>query len=152
MHLPQAIMDTLKTAASLLSGAVAIALTCCASTQPVVSSQPIVPDTETQPVGVTVEQALADEDVISRISVARCDRSQSCNRIGHGAAYHDRDDCMAHMRDLVAKQLNAWRCPGGMGEVGVSKCVKSLRLGECDMPGQEYTTAAHCKISEMCLK
>ena len=77
MQRPRAIMDTLKTAASLLSGAVAIALTCCASTHPVVSSQPIVPETETQPAGVTLEQALADEDVISRVSVARCDRSQS---------------------------------------------------------------------------
>jgi hypothetical protein len=52
----------------------------------------------------------------------------------------------------VSKQLNTSRCPGGIGEVGVSRCVKSLIMGECDMPGQEYPTADHCKIVDMCLK
>lgn len=151
MHRFPGTMNTIKTASSLVSVAVGLLLTCCASQDPV-SAQPVVPETETTPVGVTAPQAVADEDVVSRISVARCDRSQSCNHIGPGAPYHDRDDCMAHMRVLVSKQLNTSRCPGGIGEVGVSRCVKSLIMGECDMPGQEYPTADHCKIVDMCLK
>jgi hypothetical protein len=143
-------MNTLQTASTLVSVAVGLLLTCCASQD--VSAQPVVPETQTTPVGVTASQAVADEDVVSRISVARCDRSQSCNHIGSGAVYHDRDDCMAHMRVLVSQQINTTRCPGGIGEVGVSRCVKSLIRGECDMPGQEYPTADHCKVKEMCLQ
>jgi hypothetical protein len=146
-------MTTIKTAASLASITLGLLVTCCASPQQAASSpQPIVPESQTQPVGVTSEQAVADEDVVERISVARCERSKSCERIGPGAAYRDHDDCMAHMRTLVAKQLNTSRCPGGIGETGVAHCVKSLIIGECDSPGQEYTTAAHCKIADMCLK
>jgi hypothetical protein len=59
---------------------------------------------------------------------------------------------MAHMRALVAAKLNTASCPGGIGEIGVSRCVKSLHDGECDMPGQEYPTADHCKVKEMCLQ
>jgi|HubBroStandDraft_3_1064219.scaffolds.fasta_scaffold537007_2 hypothetical protein len=147
------IMNTLQTAGPLVSVSLGLLLACSASPQQAASSpQPVTPQTETPPTGVTSEQAVADEDVVSRISVARCDRSQSCNHIGPGAAYHDRDDCMAHMRVLVSKQLNTTRCPGGLGETGVSRCVKSLVLGQCDMPGQEYPTADHCKVKEMCLK
>ncbi|HEY3819276.1 MAG TPA: DUF6184 family natural product biosynthesis lipoprotein [Polyangiaceae bacterium] len=143
----------IEVAASLASAALGIMLTCCASSShDVARTQPIVPETETSPTGVTSQQALADEDVVERLSAARCDRSQSCNRIGPGAAYRDRDDCMAQMGVLVAKELNASRCPGGIGEVGVSKCVHSLHVGECDMPGMEYTTAAHCKLNDMCLR
>jgi hypothetical protein len=145
-------MTIAKKAASLTSAAaitLGLLLPCCAS-QPV-GAQPIVPETEATPVGVTATQAVADEDVIQRIASARCDRSQTCDRIGPGAPYRNRDECMAKMRDLVATQINAWRCPGGIGEIGVSRCLKSLKLGQCDMPGQEYPTTSHCKIKDMCI-
>jgi len=153
VHTPLVTMTTLKNAGSLASIALGLLVTCCASPQETASSpQPIVPRTETRAVGVTNAQTVADEDVILRVSSARCDRSQSCDHIGPGAVYRDRDDCMAQMRTLVSKQLNTSRCPGGIGETGVSRCVKSLHLGECDMPGQVYTTVSHCKLDEMCLK
>ena len=146
-------MTTIKIAGSLASIALGLLVTCCASPQETASSpQPVVPRTETEGLGVTNAQTVADEDVILRVSSARCDRSQSCDHIGPGAIYRDRDDCMAQMRTLVSKQLNTSQCPGGIGETGVSRCVKSLHLGECDMPGQVYTTVSHCKLEEMCLK
>ncbi len=152
MQLPPT-MNTLQTAGSLVSVSLGLLLACSSAPQQTAASpQSVVPETQTPPVGVTSEQALADEDVVSQISVARCDRSQSCNNIGRGAEYRDRDDCMAHMRVLVSKQLNTSRCPGGIGATGVSRCVKSLVIGECDMPGQEYATADHCKVNDMCLK
>jgi hypothetical protein len=103
--------------------------------------------------GATSEQAIADAEVVVRISGARCDRSQSCDRIGPGANYHDREDCMSQMRALVSRQLSASRCPGGMGEVGVSRCVKSLHDAECDSPGQQlYPRPSHCELDLMCIK
>jgi hypothetical protein len=145
-------MTTFKSIASLISVAapvLAIVLPCCAP-EPV-GAQPVVPETQTQPVGVTATQAVADEDVIQRIASARCDRSQSCDRIGPGAPYRDRGVCMEKMRELVSKELNTSRCQGGIGEVGVSRCLKSLEIAHCDMPGQEYPTTSHCKIVDMCI-
>jgi hypothetical protein len=153
MQSPFLTMNTLKTVCSLASVTLGLLVTCCASPQETAASpQPIVPQTETSPVGVTERQAVADEDVIQRVSIARCDRSQSCSRIGPGATYHDRADCMAQQRVLVSKQLNTERCPGGIGETGVARCVKSLQIGECDMPGEIYGAASHCKVADMCIK
>jgi len=52
----------------------------------------------------------------------------------------------------VSRQLNASHCPGGIGEVGVSRCVSSLHDGECDMPGEMYGNTSHCEMNLMCLK
>ena len=146
-------MKTVKIAGGVAAGVLGLLLVCCASSpQGATSSpQPVVPGTQGEP-GVPAEQAVADAEVVERISNARCDRSQSCDRIGTGATYHDRTDCMNQMRTLVSKELNEARCPSGMGEVSVSKCVKSLQLGECDLPGQVVSTTSHCKLNLMCLK
>jgi hypothetical protein len=146
-------MKTVKIASGLASGVLGLLLVCCASSPQGAAStpQPVVPGTQPEP-GVPEEQAVADAEVVERIAGARCDRSQSCDQIGTGATYHDRTDCMNHMRTLVSQDLNEARCPAGMGEIGVSRCVKSLQLAECDMPGQVYSTTSHCRLNLMCLK
>jgi hypothetical protein len=143
-------MNTIQTVSAFTTVALGILVACCAPPESAVS-QPVVPGTEGEP-GVTSEQAVADAEVVERIATARCDRSQSCDRIGPGANYHDRDDCMRQARELVSHQLNASRCPGGIGEVGVSRCVSSLHRGQCDMPGQIYGTVSHCELDLMCLR
>jgi hypothetical protein len=151
MHQNATAMNTVKVAsvAPVLGFLVA-----CSTSLPSAASapQPVVPGTEDEH-GSTSEQAVADAEVVGRISAARCDRSQSCDRIGPGAHYRDREDCMSQMRALVSRKLSASRCPGGMGEVGVSRCVKSLHDAECDSPGQElYPRPSHCELDLMCIK
>jgi hypothetical protein len=143
-------MNTIQTVSAFTTVALGILVAGCAPPESAVS-QPVVPGTEGEP-GVTNQQAVADADVVERIAAARCDRSQSCDRIGPGANYHDRDDCMRQARELVSRQLNASHCPGGIGEVGVSRCVNSLHDGECDMPGEMYGNTSHCEMKLMCLK
>jgi len=145
-------MNTVNTASGLALVAMGILVVCCASPQRMASPQPVAPGTEPRP-GAISEQAVADGAVVERISAARCDRNQSCDRIGPGANYRDRNDCMSQMRALVSRDLNASRCPGGMGEVGVSRCIRSLHDAECDAPGQElYPRPSHCDLGLMCLK
>jgi Family of unknown function (DUF6184) len=146
-------MNTIKVACVLGHVLMGFLVACASSPASEASSpQAIVPETKDEP-GATNEQAVADADVVERISSARCDRSQSCDRIGPGANYRDRDDCMSQMRALMSRQLSASRCPGGMGEVGVSRCVKSLHDAECDSPGQElYPRPSHCELGLMCIK
>jgi hypothetical protein len=153
MHRDATTMDTVKVA-SVLAPILLGFLIACGSSPPTGASshQPVVPETEHEH-GSTSEQAVADAEVVGRISSARCDRSQSCDRIGPGADYRDREDCLSQMRALFSRQLSASRCPGGMGEVGVSRCVKSLHDAECDSPGQQlYPRPSHCELGLMCIR
>jgi hypothetical protein len=143
-------MNTIQTVSAFTTVALGILVSCCTPPESAIS-QPVVPGTEGEP-GVTSQQAVADAEVVERIATARCDRSQSCDRIGLGANYRDRNDCMRQARELVSRQLNASHCPGGIGEVGVSRCVSSLGIGECDTPGQVYGTVSHCELDLMCLR
>jgi hypothetical protein len=136
--------------ATSVTTVLATILMCCASSPPVPTPQPVVPGTREE--GVTNLQPVDDSHVIDRIASARCERSKTCDHIGNGAPYRDWDDCMNQMRTLVSAKINEVRCPGGIGEVGLSRCVHSLHVGECDSPGQVYPTVSHCKIDEMCLK
>jgi hypothetical protein len=113
--------------------------------------QPVVAGTQSV-VGVTEEQAISDDDVVTRMAAARCDRSQSCNRVGPGAEYHDRNACMAEQSDIVRKDLNAAKCPAGIGAKGFVQCIKSIENGQCDMPGQDYSRTSHCKLDSLCMK
>jgi hypothetical protein len=143
-------MNTTHTPTLFVTIILGILAPSCASTEDA-TSQPVVPGTEREP-GVASQQTVADAEVVERLAAARCDRSQSCDHIGPGANYRDRDDCMRQARDLVSRDLSAAKCPGGMGEVGVSRCVDSLHEGECDAPGEVYGRASHCELAMMCLR
>jgi hypothetical protein len=145
-------MDTVNAARTLACVVLGLRGACAASPENGPHSpQSVIPRTDME-FGMTSEQAVADADVVDRISTARCGCRRASERIGPGGYYLDHDDCMSQMRTLVSDQLNASRCPGGIGEVGVSRCVSSLLTGECDIPGQVDSTAGHCKLDSMCLK
>jgi len=131
---------------------VAVLPACSANPPPPAGApQPVVPGSEAA--GVTERQAaVVDDDVVHRLAEARCDRSQSCNRIGPGAHYPTRAACVAEASDAYRKELNEAACPGGVGESGLAQCERSLRLGECSEPGQSIGTASHCRLAAMCLK
>jgi hypothetical protein len=135
-----------------LLGVLGLVVSCGASQQSAaLPSQEPVPGTRSTD-GVTAQQGIAYEDVVERIAAARCDRDQSCNRIGPGAAYRDRDDCLTQTRAMVAGDLNPIRCPGGVGEVAVDRCVNALEAGQCDSPGQTMGRTSLCHLSSLCMK
>jgi hypothetical protein len=120
---------------------------------PAGAPQAVVPGSEPPPVGVMEQQAaVVDEQVVHRLAEARCDRSQSCNRIGLGAQHATRAACVADASDVYRKELNDAACPGGIGESGLAQCERSLRQGECSEPGQTTGTASHCRLAALCLK
>ena len=127
-------------------------LAACASNNPPPPSAPqaVVPGSEA-PAGLTEQQTVADDEVVNRIANAHCDRSQSCNRVGPGAHYANRDVCLNEIRGVIRKELNAVRCPGGIGERGLAQCVQSLENGQCDSPGQDVGTTSHCKLNSLCI-
>jgi hypothetical protein len=133
--------------AGLLGG-----LAACASSSPSTAASPQTSVPGSPATGDTpTEQAVADQAVIERIAAAHCDRSQSCDRIGPGANYRDREDCMSRVRARSGKELSASKCAGGIGERGLTRCEKSLRAGQCTAPGEEYGNTSHCDLNLICL-
>jgi hypothetical protein len=99
-----------------------------------------------------MQQGVAYQDVVERISAARCDREESCNRVGPGTTYEDRSDCMRYSRRIVSREVNPASCPGGVGAIGLERCVRSLIEGECDMPGQIEGRASDCHVRLLCMQ
>jgi hypothetical protein len=128
-------------------------LTACAaeSAPPAAAAQPFVPGSRSG-MGVTEPQAVVDDEVVLRLADAACDRSQSCNRIGPGAHYSDRDACLSSVSGHYREQLNGAACPGGIGEAGLAQCERSLRDGECTEPGQLEGAPSHCKLAAICVR
>jgi hypothetical protein len=144
-------MNTIAKTGACFSIALGLLAACGASQNATLPpEQPVQGTTSTD--GVTAQQAVADEEVVERISAARCDRDQSCDRVGPGAVYHDRADCMRQQRLVVRKDLNPESCPGGIGEVALTRCVKSVEAGTCDRPGEITGNVSHCKLAALCIK
>lgn len=144
-------MNAIKTTWVPFVASLGLLVACGASQDAAMSAQEPVPGTTTMD-GVTAQQSVADEQVVERISAARCDRDQSCDRIGRGAIYRDRDDCMKQTRVSVMRDLNPSSCPGGIGEAGLNRCVRSIEAGACDTPGQIVGQTSHCHLSALCMK
>ena len=124
---------------------------CGASASSTTGPQAPVPGTESHD-GVTEQQAVSVERVVDLIAEARCDREQSCNRIGPGAQYRHREDCLREARRFVSTSINAQRCMGGIGEVGLNRCLESIEEGQCDSPEQVTGMTSHCHLSALCMK
>jgi hypothetical protein len=131
-------------------GALAL-LAACGGSQASAPAQQPVPGTRAQG-GVTAQQTVADDEIVERIASARCDRDESCNRVGPGAPYRNRSDCMQQTRELVKTDLNPATCRGGVGAVSLDRCVQSLEEGQCDMPGQIAGRTSQCDLTTLCMK
>jgi hypothetical protein len=145
-------MTKIATVGTLVLAACGV-LAACAENNPPPANVPQVLVQGTEPgVGVTAQQAATDDEVVERIAEAHCNRSASCNRVGPGAQYRSRNDCLSQLREATRKDVSACSCPGGIGEASLDQCVKSLENGECTGPGQLFGNVSHCKLNSLCIK
>jgi hypothetical protein len=144
---------TLQTFLYASSLATLACITACATNPPPPAGapQPLVPGSRSG-MGVTELQVVVDDDVVTRLAEAACDRSQSCNRIGPGAHYPNREACVSTVSAHYRADLNAAACPGGIGEAGLAQCERSLHDGECTEPGQLEGSPSHCKLASICVR
>jgi hypothetical protein len=145
-------MNETTTMRACVAAAVSVLAACASNNPPPPNApQPLVPGTEPA-AGAMEQQAATDDEVVASIADARCDREASCNRVGPGAHYRNRDDCVHQNRQSLRTDLNSARCPGGIGEAGLTQCVKSLENGQCSAPGQDTGVTSHCKLDSMCMR
>ena len=134
--------------AGLASWCLTCALTACAASPPPQSDAPRAADPA--PTGVTEEQAVGNDEAVSRLANAFCDRSLSCNGIGPGAPSPNRVTCESSTAEHYRRALDALECHDGIAEAGLAQCERSLRAGECSEPG-DLLGPAHCALPTVCL-
>jgi hypothetical protein len=104
-------------------------------------------------VGVTNAQAASfDQRIVEEVTVARCDREQSCGNVGAGQRYFDKVICMDHMRASIGDDLNAYQCPLGIDRGALDGCLSAIRAEGCGDGVAILSRARSCRASALCLK
>jgi hypothetical protein len=104
-------------------------------------------------VGVTNPQApIFDERIVEQLSVARCDREQSCGNVGADRRYVAKDVCMNQMRGSIGDDLNASRCPLGIDRQALDQCLSAIGDEGCGDGVAILNRARKCRSSALCLR
>jgi hypothetical protein len=108
------------------------------------------------PAGATNVQPRSNLDTssaVERLSLARCDREQSCDNVGGGKKYASREVCMDQARGNIGNDLNSFQCPGGLDHPAVRECLAAIAGEECGLhPVESITRMEKCRSGAMCLK
>ena len=102
--------------------------------------------------GVTNMQPVVDTAAVERLASARCNREQSCNKVGAGQTYATRAVCIDQMRGNIANDLNSYKCPRGIDAEHVNHCLLAVENEQCDHPLDTLQRIEKCSTSELCTK
>src|SRR3954447_10179009 len=76
------------------------------------------PGVETTSAGV-----VANKDVVSRITEARCERARRCNHFGVDKTYKDEAGCKSEVALDFEPEFTAKECPHGVSPQRLNTCV-----------------------------
>jgi hypothetical protein len=93
----------------------------------------------------------ADGAIVERLSSARCDQEQGCNNIGAGQKFATRGVCMDQVRGSIGNELNAYKCPRGIEQAQVERCLNAVKSEECSHPFQTLSRYDACRGGGMCM-
>jgi hypothetical protein len=99
----------------------------------------------------TSAQVAANEDAISRVTAARCDREVACNNIGSGKTFDTREACVNQIGHDARADLRAEECPGGISEPDLNDCLADVRSEKCDGAMGAISRLAACRKGKLCL-
>jgi hypothetical protein len=116
------------------------------------TSAPTTNESQQDKSGVTNMQPTVDTTTVNRLAGARCDREQTCNKIGGGQTYATRAVCIDQMRGTMANELNSYNCPRGLDHDQIDRCLSAIRDEECDHPLDTLQRVDKCRTAAMCLK
>jgi hypothetical protein len=107
---------------------------------------------EERPATTTTTAAqVANEDAINKITKARCDREESCNNVGTGKHYDDRDACTRELAHDARADLRAERC-GVIDPQKLDKCLSAIGDERCGNPLDAMSRLAACRQNQLCLQ
>jgi hypothetical protein len=82
----------------------------------------------------------SNDDAITRIATARCERALACNAIGQGRAYEDQPTCLETIGLELERQIGADECRSGVSRVAAVECVLDIRQARCGQDVENLST------------
>ena len=99
----------------------------------------------------TTTAAVSNDDAITRLTTARCEREAACNNIGPGKKHADRDACMREASQNSRGTLRADQCPQ-IDESKLTNCLNDIRNERCGNPLDSLDTITSCTRGKICIE
>jgi hypothetical protein len=80
-----------------------------------------------------------------------CGREQQCGRIGPDEAYSSGTDCLNRVQSDWQSPLSARQCSRGVNEAGLGRCLRFVRVQDCQDRYIEATLDNQCRPDQICL-
>jgi hypothetical protein len=103
-------------------------------------------------VGVTNAQPPSpDEDVVERLSSARCSHEQACGLVRPGQRWAGMDACMDHMRGSIRDELTSADCTSGVDRRALDDCLTAIDAEGCGDGVAVMRRTRRCRAAVICL-
>lgn len=87
---------------------------------------------------------------VELLATARCDLEERCGHVGPQRDHASRDACVTRFRAEHRKELNAWKCRGGINQKELAECVTEIRNNDCGAPIDTLERIVACRSSDLC--
>ncbi len=104
------------------------------------------------PITTTAARITGNEDAVSRITAARCDREVACNNVGSGKSYATREACTTELGHDKRADLRAEECPRGISSPDLADCLTDIKSEKCGNPLDSISRLAACRKGKLCLE
>lgn len=130
-----------KTALALISTA-AVVVAC--------GNHPKAPDPG---VTTTAGEIVANQDVVSRLTKARCDHARDCHRFGVDKDYADMAGCQSEVRHDLEGEFQPRECPHGARVERVDTCINKITNEACGVNLQDKIKKQDaCRRGALCIE
>ncbi len=105
------------------------------------------------PGGTNAQAPGVDSTVVDQLASAACDREERCFESGpSGRRFASRDDCMVHLRQMMANDLSTYECAKGFDRQGLEHCESTISNEQCIHPLDTLSRKDDCRQSSICLR
>ena len=94
---------------------------------------------------------VGNDDAVSRLTEARCDRAKACNQLGEKEKYADDAACKREIHHDLQADLRPGECPGGIRQQKLSNCLEEIRNEKCGNPLDKVSRLATCRTGSLCI-
>lgn len=103
--------------------------------------------------GVTTTGAgvVANDDAVSRLVDARCDRAKACNQLGKDESYADEAACKRENQHDLQADLRPDECPRGIAQEKLSNCLQEIKNEKCGNVIDKISKLATCRTGSLCV-
>jgi hypothetical protein len=103
--------------------------------------------------GVTTTGAgvVSNDDAVTRLTDARCDRAKACNQLGDKEKYKDDAACRREEKHDLQADLRPGECPRGIKDEKLQNCIAEIKNEKCGNPFDKISRLATCRTSSLCV-